>query len=78
MTQKEFESKYEIVWGEPKTLNSGKVNVQFNKRQASLRDRETGVLTPTNVYVDDGSEELGEVLVLERYVAKPKVDDRNG
>ena len=68
MTLQEFNTKYEITWGPAKTLFPGTVKVQFNKREAILKDRETGHETNTGIYADVGSEDFMETIVIERFV----------
>lgn len=60
-----FDELFEIVFGEEQTLNSGTSKVLFNQKQAFLKNRETGEITPTGIFAS--AEELGELLVIETY-----------
>lgn len=65
MSKKEFEEKFEIVFGSEETLNSGTSNVLFNQKQAFIKDKKTGEIRPTEIYAS--SEDFGELLVIEKF-----------
>jgi len=67
MNQEEFYNKYEILFSEPKTIDSETIEVKFNKRQLLLKNKFTGEIEDTNIFVDLGGEDLGEVLLVNRY-----------
>ena len=64
MSRSSFDEKFDIIFGEAKTLFSGTSKVLFNQKQAFLKDKITAEIIPTNIY--SPSEELGELLVIEQ------------
>jgi hypothetical protein len=67
MNQEEFYNRYEIFYSEPKTIDSETVEVKFNQRQLLLKNKFTGEIEHTSIFVNAGSEELGEALLINQY-----------
>lgn len=61
----EFKTNYELIFSEPKTINSGESNVFFEQRSVSLKNKTTGQIIQTPVNVGKGSESIAEDLVWE-------------
>ncbi|MBC7629317.1 hypothetical protein [Ferruginibacter sp.] len=68
MTHKLFYETYEILFGEPETINSGTSKIMSNQRKIILKKKATGELINTAIY--SSSEELGELMVLEKYCSQ--------
>jgi|688.fasta_scaffold1875765_1 hypothetical protein len=63
--QSEFNEKFSIVSSGPKTINSGKINVMFDKYEMLLKQNSNGELIETNIFAS--SIEAGIALVYEHF-----------
>lgn len=65
MDFEQFKIDYEIIFGNPETINSGKPNVVFDQRKVSIKNRNTGQIIETPISVSSDSESFAEDLVWE-------------
>lgn len=66
------EVEYEIIFGKPETINSGKPNVVFNQRKVSIKHKSTGQITDTPINVGSDSENFAADLVWEWFSKKSR------
>ena len=65
ITEEEFNDKYLILSDGPKNINSGQVNVMFDKYEMLLKELKTEFVISTGIFAS--SVEAGEALVYTQY-----------
>lgn len=65
MSRASFDEKFEIIFSEEQAINSGTSKVLSGQRQALLKNKNSGEIFQTNIFVSNI--ELGELLVIEKY-----------
>lgn len=65
ITELEFKNTYEVLTDGPKTINSGMVNVMFDKYEVLLKHRVTNEVFNTSIFVSDIS--IAESFAISQY-----------